>query len=123
MEQTIIILIIGFAAGLVGGTVGLGGGLIIVPMLIFAVGMKQHEAQGTSLATLLLPLSFLAVYSYQKAGLINWKFVMLLSLTFIIGSYFGGELALKLNQKILKRIFAGIMVIVAIKMFWDSTRL
>ena len=121
MEQsTILLLIIGLIAGLIGGLAGIGGGLIIVPLLVFLVGMNQYEAQGTSLATLLLPLSFLAVISYNKAGYINWKYVLILSLTFMAGSYFGGEVALHLNQKTLKRIFALIMTVGAIKMVWDS---
>lgn len=123
MEQTtLLLLLIGLLAGFIGGLVGIGGGLIIVPLLIFVVKMNQYEAQGTSLATLLLPLSFLAVFTYHRAGYINWKYVLLLSLTFMIGSYFGGEAALKLDQKTLKRIFACIMIIGSVKMFWDSLK-
>lgn len=120
LDQTLLLLFIGLLAGLIGGLVGIGGGLIIVPFLVFLVGMSQHQAQGTSLATLLLPLSFLSVYSYHKAGLINWKYVLILSATFMIGSYFGGVLALKIDQKTLKKIFGFIMILGAAKMFWDS---
>ena len=119
-HSTLLLLIIGLIAGLIGGLAGIGGGLIIVPLLVLLVGMNQYQAQGTSLATLLLPLSFLAVINYNKAGYINWKYVLILSLTFMIGSYFGGEIALRLNQKTLKRIFAIIMAIGATKMMWDS---
>ncbi|MRI62977.1 sulfite exporter TauE/SafE family protein [Ornithobacterium rhinotracheale] len=120
MDQTLLLLLIGLLAGLIGGLVGIGGGLIIVPFLVFLMGMSQHEAQGTSLATLLLPLSFLSVYSYNKAGYINWKYVLILSVTFMIGSYFGGAWALKIDQKTLKKIFGFIMILGAAKMFWDS---
>ena len=69
-----VLLMIGMASGLLSGFVGVGGGIIIVPALVFFAGMSQHGAQGTSLFILLLPVGFMAVYNYYKQGHINWNY-------------------------------------------------
>lgn len=120
--QTIVILIlIGVAAGILGGMVGVGGGIIIVPALIFFLGFSQKMAQGTSLGILLLPIGILGVVQYYKQGYIDMKVVVIISLGFVIGSFFGSKIALSLPQETVKKIFAILMFVVAVKMmFFDK---
>ncbi len=117
--QTIIILIvIGLAAGMLSGLVGIGGGLIIVPALVFFLGLSQKMAQGTSLGILLLPIGLLAVFQYYKAGYIDIKIVWLVALGFLAGGFFGSKIALSLPQDTVKKIFAIVLVIIAVKMLF-----
>lgn len=120
LEHIIILIVIGVVAGFIGGIAGVGGGLIIVPFLIMFMGMSQHEAQGTSIGTLVFPIAVFAAINYSKAGFVNWKYVIFLTLTFMIGSYFGSKLAVEIEPKMLKRVFATVLVLGAIKMYWDS---
>ncbi len=127
--QTILILVFtGIAAGILGGMVGVGGGIIIVPALVYFLGFNQHTAQGTSLGLLMLPvgvLGFLQYYhSCQKAGNpIDFKVIALLAVGFIIGSYFGSKVSLGLSVDSVKKIFAIILILIAIKMlFFDKNK-
>jgi uncharacterized protein len=119
--QTILILVlIGVLAGILSGFVGVGGGVIIVPALIYVLGMSQFEAQGTSLFILLLPVGVLAVNNYWKAGHINWQFGLIVALTFVVGGFIGSKLALKLSPSIVKLVFGIIMAFVSIKMIMSG---
>ncbi len=123
MDTTLIvtILIIGLCAGVLSGMVGVGGGLIIVPALVFFLGMSQHSAQGTSLGLLLLPAGILAVMNYYKAGHVDLKVVGLLALGFIAGSYFGSKWSLALPQETVRKIFAIFLFYTAFKMIgWEK---
>lgn len=119
-------LLIGLSAGVLSGLVGVGGGIIMVPALIFFMNYTQHQAQGTSLAVLTLPVVILAsIYYYtqcQKLGTpIDLKIVVLLAGGFIIGGFFGSKLALAINQEMLKKIFAIVLFYTAFKMLgWDA---
>lgn len=119
-------LLIGLAAGVLSGLVGVGGGIIMVPALVFFLGYTQHQAQGSSLAVLTLPVVILAsLYYYhqcQKAGTpIDLRVVGLLAGGFIIGAYFGSKWALAIDQETLKKIFALILIYTAVKMLgWDA---
>src|ERR1700712_1267319 len=117
--QTIILLaIIGLAAGVLSG---IGGGIIIVPALVFILGFSQQQAQGTSLGLLLLPVGILAVMNYYKQGYIDIKVVGIMSVTFILGGWLGSKVALSLPQETLKKVFAVILIIIAVKMlFFDK---
>ena len=116
-SQTLLILIaIGILAGVLSGFVGVGGGVIIVPALIYVLGMTQLQAQGTSLFILLLPVGILAVHNYYKSDQINWKFGIIVSIAFVLGGYFGSRFALKINPSIVRIIFGVIMALVSIKM-------
>ena len=119
--QTIILLVlIGVASGILSGFVGIGGGIIIVPALIFLLGMNQLNAQGTSLFILLLPIGILAVMNYWKAGQINWSFGLVVSLAFVVGGYFGSKLALKISPNLVRLIFGIIMVIISAKLMFSG---
>ncbi len=116
----IILIIIGLCAGILSGLVGVGGGIIMVPMFVIFLGITQHNAQGMSLAVMLPPVTFLAVYNYHKAGEVDWKLALIASAVFIIGGFIGSKLALKIDQAILKKVFGFFMLIVAIKMMFFS---
>ena len=116
LSELVILLLIGLFAGFVGGTLGLGGGIIIVPALVFLLGFTQHFAQGTSLVVLLFPVGIFAVYNYHKAGMINWKVAWILMIAVVVGSYFGSLISVNMPEKILKKIFAVFMFLVSIKM-------
>lgn len=112
----LILIIIGLAAGMLSGMIGVGGGIIIVPALVYFLAFSQQKAQGTSLGILLLPVGILAVMQYYKHGHIDVKVVVIVSLSFIIGGFFGSKLALSLPEATLKKIFAVIMILIALKM-------
>ena len=117
--QTIfIVILIGVAAGMMSGLVGVGGGLIVVPALVYFLGFSQHNAQGTSLGLLLLPAGILAVLQYYKQGDVDIKAVAILAVGFVAGGYYGSKLALSLPQDTVKKIFAIFMIIVAAKMLF-----
>ena len=115
--STIIILsIIGILTGIFSGLLGVGGGLIMIPMFIFFLGFSQHMAQGMSLAVMLPPVTILAAWNYHKAGEIDWKIALIVSVLFIIGGFFGSKIALKIDQQLLKKIFGVFIILVGIKM-------
>lgn len=122
-QTLLIIVLVGITAGLLSGLVGVGGGIIIVPALIFFIGFSQKTAQGTSLALILLPVGILGVLQYYKQGYIDFRVVGLLAIGFLAGSYFGSKIALSLPQETVKKIFAVLMIIIAIKMlFFDKAK-
>ena len=116
IQTVIILLLIGLAAGVLSGVVGIGGGIVIVPALIYFLGFSQRMAQGTSLAILLLPIGLLGVMQFYKAGYVDVRVTLVIAFAFFIGSYFGSRIALTVPQEILKRIFAVLLILVAIKM-------
>jgi uncharacterized membrane protein YfcA len=123
--QTIIVLIlVGLAAGLLSGLVGVGGGIIIVPALVYLLGFSQKEAQGTSLGILLLPIGIIAVMQYYKQGYINISYVVIIALSFVVGSFFGSRVATtSLSDEKLKRIFGIVLMLISIKMlFFDRNK-
>lgn len=121
METIILLIVIGLAAGILSGMVGVGGGIIIVPALIFFLGFSQHEAQGTSLGLLLLPVGILAVINYYNKGYIDIKVVLIMSVAFVLGGWLGSKMSLSLSQETVKKIFAVVLLYTAVKMLgWDS---
>ncbi|MBV1887872.1 MAG: TSUP family transporter [Urechidicola sp.] len=120
LSTILILVIIGLTAGILSGLVGVGGGILMVPMFVILLGLTQHNAQGMSLAIMLPPVTFLAVYNYHKAGEIDWKMALIASAVFIIGGFFGSKIALKIDQLTLKKIFGAMMLIAAIKLMFFS---
>ena len=109
----------GVVAGVASGLFGIGGGLIIVPALVFVFGMDQQAASGTSLVALLLPVGALGVWNYWQAGKINaWHLQsgLIVAVGLTAGAYFGSKLALDISPILLRRLFAGFMVLAAIRM-------
>lgn len=116
----IVLVLIGLFAGVLGGLVGVGGGLIIVPALIMILGFGPKEAQGTSLAVLLPPIGILAVVNYYRAGYVDMKYALIIALAFIFGGWIGSKFAIALPDAVVKKVFAGFMIITALKMLFTK---
>ena len=115
-----VLLLLGLAAGMLSGMVGVGGGIIIVPCLIYFLGYSQLLAQGTSLAVLLLPAGIFAVMNYYKGGYVNPASTLLIALTFTIGGYLGSKISISLDQGTVKKVFAAMLLLVSLKMFFGK---
>lgn len=121
VQIVLILILIGLFAGMLSGLIGVGGGIIVVPALVYFLGFSQHEAQGTSLGLLLLPVGILAVANYYKQGYIDVKVVLIMCLAFVIGGFLGSRLSLTLSAEMVKKIFAIVLFYTAFKMMgWDS---
>lgn len=117
-QMVLIVVMVGIAAGILGGLVGVGGGIIIVPALVYFLGFSQKTAQGTSLGLIMLPVGILGVLQYYKQGHVDFRVVGILAVGFLIGSFFGSKIALGLSQETVKKIFAVLMILIAIKMLF-----
>ena len=123
IQTILIIILVGVAAGVLGGLVGVGGGIIIVPSLVYFIGFSQKTAQGTSLGLIMLPVGILGVLMYYKQGHVDFRVVGILAVGFLLGSYLGSKIALSLPQDTVKKVFAVLMVIIAVKMlFFDKSK-
>lgn len=118
MQTILILIIIGIASGMLSGLIGIGGGIIIVPALVFFLGFTQLQAQGTSLGILLLPVGLLAVMQFYKAGHIDLRAVGVVALAFLVGGYFGSKIALSIPQEMVKKIFAILLIVIAVRMLF-----
>jgi uncharacterized membrane protein YfcA len=119
--QTILLLVaIGITAGVMSGFVGIGGGVIMVPAMVYLLGMNQHMAQGTSLLLMLPPIGILAVMNYYRADQVNWSYGIIIAIAFVIGGYFGSRLALKLSPGLVKLIFGVLMLYISFKMIYSG---
>lgn len=116
----LLLILIGLMAGLLSGLIGIGGGVVMVPLFIFLLGFSQHQAQGMSLAVMLPPVTLLAVLNYNKMGTINWKLALVVSLCFVIGGFLGSKMAVKIDNNSLRKIFGIIMLIIAVKMIFGK---
>jgi uncharacterized protein len=116
MATVIILLCVGLMAGILSGMVGVGGGIIIVPALVYFLSMSQHQAQGTSLAVLLLPVGIFAVLNYYKAGYVDVRSTLIIASTFLIGGFIGSKIAINIDQNMVKKIFGAVLLLVAFKM-------
>lgn len=120
MKMTTSILLwliaIGIVTGILAGMLGIGGAIIMIPALVYIMGLNQLTAQGTSLAVMLPPIGIIAAYNYYKAGHVNIKFAIILAVFFIVGSYFGSKFSLTLPQNLIKKIFGVLLLLVAAKM-------
>jgi uncharacterized membrane protein YfcA len=112
----LILIVIGIITGIMAGMLGIGGAVIMIPALVYLLGISQQTAQGTSLAVMLPPIGIIAAYNYYKAGHANIKFAIILAVFFIVGSYFGSKLAISIPQNALKKIFGVLLLLIAAKM-------
>lgn len=120
MTSILLLVMIGLVAGGLGGMIGLGGGIILIPALILIMKLDQQTAQGTSIAVMLPPIGLLAVYNYYKAGYVNTKYAMIIAAAFMIGGYFGSLLALRLSPDLMRKIFSVLLAAIAVKMFFSG---
>lgn len=119
ISTLLFLMLIGILAGVFSGLIGIGGGIIMVPMLLL-IGLTQHQAQGTSLATLMVPVTFLAVMNYHKEGYVQWHFAIVIAVCFFIGGFLGSKIAINLDQRIVKKIFAVVLIVVAGKLLLEK---
>lgn len=118
--NTVIFLIIGLSAGLLGGFVGIGGGVIIVPALAMIAGFDQHSAQGTTLAAMIPPIGILAAYEYYKAGHVVLPAAALIAAGFIAGGFIGAKFAVNLDASVLKKIFGVVLFFMSLHMLFGG---
>jgi hypothetical protein len=114
-----MILLIGLVVGVVSGVVGIGGGILFIPALVYLLGMDQHKAQGTSLGALLLPVGLFAFLEYYRRGNADLKVALLLAVGFLIGGYFGAVGAQHISELWLRRIFAVTLIVVGGRMLFS----
>jgi uncharacterized protein len=116
LQTLVVLILVGILAGILSGLVGIGGGIIMVPLLVFLLGFTQHQAQGTSLAVLMVPVTAAGVYNYYKQGFVDWRYAAVIAVFFVIGGFFGSKLALTIDQKMLKKVFGVVLLVIAGKM-------
>ncbi len=109
-------VLLGLAAGVLSGLVGIGGGIVMVPGLIFIFGMTQHQAQGTTLAMMVPPIGILAAWTYYRAGHVDLKVAGLLCAGFLIGGLVGARAAVSLSNPVLEKVFGAVLLVIALKM-------
>lgn len=114
--ELLVLLGIGLLAGFLSGLIGIGGGIVIVPVLVYFFSMNQKTAQGTTLFMFLLPIGILGVYNYHKAGHVDFKTAAIMGITFVLGSYLGSRTAISIDTKLVKQIFAVSIILIGIKM-------
>lgn len=122
MEQ-ILFLLLGIAAGILSGLFGIGGGIVMVPSLIALFGMDILNANATSLAAMLLPVGVFGVIAYYKAGLVNIKESLWIALGLLVGSFFGGELAVNISESVLAKLYSGFLLYIALSYFDVFTKI
>jgi uncharacterized protein len=113
-------MLTGLLGGILSGLFGIGGGVIIIPILVLLLGMNQHLAQGTTLALFVPPIGFLAAWTYYREGLVDLKVAGLLCIGFFIGGLLGAKLAAYLSDIVLKRLFGWFMLVIALRMIFGK---
>lgn len=113
--QYLLVAVVGVAAGILSGLFGVGGGVLIIPGLVLLLGFSQHQAQGTSLVALLLPVGILGVIRYWKAGHVNWIAGLIIAVGILLGAYIGAGFAIKISEVWLKRAFGILLILVGIR--------
>lgn len=117
LQNIAIIALIGAVAGMLGGMLGLGGAIIIIPSLVMLLCYSQQMAQGTALIMMVLPVGALAAFQYYQKGFIDVKAALIMAAFFFVGGYFGAKFATQIQQDILKKAFALMLVAIAVKMW------
>jgi uncharacterized protein len=117
----VVVILIGLGAGLLVGLMGIGGGIVVVPALVYLLGMDQHMAQGTSLLMLLPPLGLGALWEYWKKGEVDWRAGVICAGGFFLGGHFGGLVAVGLSSRALQATF-GFFLMFAALLLWRQPR-
>jgi uncharacterized membrane protein YfcA len=120
MTNILLYLILGLVAGIISGLIGIGGGTIIVPVLVFLFGLSQHQAQGTTLALLVPPIGLLAAWTYYKQGFVDLKIAAFICLGFFFGGLLGAKFATKLSNVVLERVFGVALLLIPLKMIFSK---
>lgn len=120
MINIILYILLGLSAGVLSGLIGIGGGVIIVPALVFIFGLSQHQAQGTTLALLVPPIGILAAWTYYRSGYVDLKIAAFVAAGFLVGSLFGARMATGLSNVVLEKVFGIALLLIAIKMIFGK---
>ncbi len=116
MVKVILFLLLGLLTGTISGLVGIGGGVIIIPILVFVFGFTQAQAQGTTLALMVPPIGFLAAYTYYRSGLVNLPVAALVCIGFFLGGLVGSKIAVNVPNELLQKFFGATMIIIGLYM-------
>lgn len=120
LTEIIVLVLTGLIAGFLSGALGIGGAVLTIAAMVFFLGVSQQEAQGTSLAFMLPPVGIMAVISYHKAGYVNWKYAAVLAVMFFIGAYLGSVMTVQLPEKIIKKGFGILLLVISYKMIMSK---
>ena len=118
--MSLLYILLGLLAGSLSGLIGIGGGVIVVPSLIFLFGFSQQEAQGTTLGLLVPPIGILAALTYYQQGYVNLKVAALICVGFFVGGLLGAKLAVSLSTEVLKKIFGLVLLFIGAKMIFSD---
>lgn len=116
----VALVVIGLVAGVFAGMFGIGGGLIIVPALLFLLKVKEAEAIGTSLAALIPPVGLLGAMEYYRQGFMNVRYAALVALGLFLGAYFGARITTSLPPETIRRIYGLFLLAVAARMLFTG---
>jgi uncharacterized protein len=120
LHTIVLIAAIGIISGLLGGMLGLGGAIVIIPALVMLLGYSQQMAQGTALIMMVLPVGALAAFQYYQKGFVDIKASLIMGAFFFVGGYFGAKFATQIPEMLMKKIFAAVLVLIAIKMWFQK---
>jgi uncharacterized membrane protein YfcA len=118
MANILLYILVGLVAGTLGGLIGIGGGIIVVPALVLLFGVSQKMAQGTTLAMMLPPIGLLAVLEYYRKGFVDFKTAGFVCIGFFIGGFLGAKFAMRLDEQTLRKIFGIFFLIISLKMIF-----
>jgi uncharacterized protein len=116
MANIILLIVLGVTAGILSGLIGIGGGIIIIPALIFIFGFSQHQAQGTTLALMVPPIGILAAWTYYRQGLVDLHAVLFICIGFVAGSFLGAKVATGVSSAVMEKIFGVALLLLSLKM-------
>ncbi|HYL15879.1 MAG TPA: sulfite exporter TauE/SafE family protein [Terriglobales bacterium] len=120
--QTTLLILLGMAAGVASGLVGIGGGVILVPALVFLFGLTQHQAQGTTLALMVPPIGIIAAWSYWREGFVDLRIAGLICVGFLIGSLLGARFSISLSNASLQKAFGVFLLLLSLKMIFGKAQ-
>ena len=115
---TIAYIFLGVISGTLSGLIGIGGGIIIIPALVFFFGLSQHTAQGTTLALMVPPIGLLAALNYYQHGYVNLKIAAFICIGFFLGGWLGANFATSLSNAVLEKVFGFLLLLISLKMLF-----
>jgi hypothetical protein len=120
ISQFAAFVLTGLVGGILSGLFGIGGGIVIIPILVLLFGMNQHLAQGTTLALFIPPIGLLAAWTYYRAGFVDLKVAGLICIGFFVGGLLGAKVATFFSEILLRRLFGCLMLLMALKMIFGK---
>ncbi|MDB9529037.1 sulfite exporter TauE/SafE family protein [Oscillatoria sp. CS-180] len=114
--EWVLYLALGLSVGTLSGLIGIGGGVLITPALVYLFGFSQHYAQGTTLALLVPPIGLLGAWTYFQQGYVDVRAALLICLGFVFGGLIGAKFAVDLPEQLLRRVFGAAMILLGLQM-------